>query len=226
MWDMPVSDSIAARPATRSSREEDPGPIEPRPDLPATNAALVRCAAGDQAGCRDFLALLSRFRKGLVRKLHYGREVPEKDAEDAVADVFLRIYEQALAGALGSPPRKWWKKLYWRVRSQVFKNRNRAKRATPTASCLEERGRLVEALAVSTARAEEDGVVRHDFQAILEKACERLTPRERAVLLARVQGLSYKEIAKIVGTTPSAARVHYSKARSKLAEDEDKKDAA
>ncbi len=208
---------ITPRRATRRRREEDPGPIEAAPDLPATNEALERCNAGDRTGCQALLALLSRFRRGLVQKLRYRREVPEQDAEDAVADVFVRIYEQALAGERVSTPRKWWKKLYWMARSQVSKNRDRARRATPTASCAD---------ALLAAKAEENAAVRHDFQVIIERACERLTPRARAILLARVQGFSYKQIAEILGTTPSAARAHYSRACSRLTDKEGKRNAA
>jgi RNA polymerase sigma factor (sigma-70 family) len=143
-----------------------------------------------------------------------------------VADVFVAIYEQALAAKRKSPPGNWWKKLYWMGRSRLSKNRNRARRATPTASCAEERAQLDDTFAILAAQAERAAVVRHDFQVILEKARERLTPRARAVLLARVQGFSYMEIAEILGTTPSAVSVHYSNALSKLAEKEDRKNAA
>lgn len=138
-----------------------------------------------------------------------------------MADVLVRVYEQALAGQWVSPPRDWWRKLYWMARSQVSKNRNRAMRAIPTASRAETRMKLEEVPA-----AEDEVVGGHDFQVILARACKRLTPRERAVLLARVQGFSHKEIAEILGTTPPAARVHYSNACSKLAQDEEGRNAA
>jgi RNA polymerase sigma-70 factor (ECF subfamily) len=39
---------------------------------------------------------------------------------------------------------------------------------------------------------------------------ERLSKTQREVFLLRVnEGLSYKEIAEVVGTTEGAARVHY-----------------
>ena len=46
----PEIERITPRRGTRGRREEDPGPMEAPPDLPATNAALARCNAGDQAG--------------------------------------------------------------------------------------------------------------------------------------------------------------------------------
>jgi RNA polymerase sigma-70 factor (ECF subfamily) len=44
----------------------------------------------------------------------------------------------------------------------------------------------------------------------VQDAMKRLSPTQREVFTLRVgQGLSYKEIAEIVGTTEGAARVHY-----------------
>jgi len=41
-------------------------------------------------------------------------------------------------------------------------------------------------------------------------AMKHLSPTQREVFALRVgQGLSYKEIAELVGTTEGAARVHY-----------------
>jgi RNA polymerase sigma-70 factor (ECF subfamily) len=41
-------------------------------------------------------------------------------------------------------------------------------------------------------------------------AVERLTPTQREVFTLRAgEGLSYKEIAAVAGTTEGAARVHY-----------------
>jgi RNA polymerase sigma-70 factor (ECF subfamily) len=44
----------------------------------------------------------------------------------------------------------------------------------------------------------------------LREAVERLTPMQREVFTLRVaEGLSYREIAAVAGTTEGAARVHY-----------------
>jgi RNA polymerase sigma-70 factor (ECF subfamily) len=44
----------------------------------------------------------------------------------------------------------------------------------------------------------------------VKDAVERLSPTQREVFLLRVnEGLSYRDIAEIVGTTEGAARVHY-----------------
>ena len=49
-----------------------------------------------------------------------------------------------------------------------------------------------------------------ETQGRIRKALERLSPTQRDVFTLRVgEGLSYTEIADVVGTTEGAARVHY-----------------
>jgi RNA polymerase sigma-70 factor (ECF subfamily) len=55
-----------------------------------------------------------------------------------------------------------------------------------------------------------DGIVASETERKVNRAIETLTPTQREVFILRVsEGLSYKEIAEIAGTTEGAARVHY-----------------
>ena len=55
-----------------------------------------------------------------------------------------------------------------------------------------------------------DGMVADEARKRLTEAVTQLSPTQREVFTLRVaQGLSYKEIAELVGTTEGAARVHY-----------------
>ena len=55
-----------------------------------------------------------------------------------------------------------------------------------------------------------DSVVADETQKRLKGAVARLSPTQREVFTLRItQGMSYKEIAEVVGTTEGAARVHY-----------------
>ena len=55
-----------------------------------------------------------------------------------------------------------------------------------------------------------DSVVADETQKRLQQAVRRLSPTQRDVFSLRItEGLSYKEIADIVGSTEGAARVHY-----------------
>jgi len=53
----------------------------------------------------------------------------------------------------------------------------------------------------------------------MRRAIERLTPTQREVFTLRINdGLSYREIAEVVGTTEGAARVHYHNALRQVKE--------
>lgn len=55
-----------------------------------------------------------------------------------------------------------------------------------------------------------DALVASETQSRVRKAMDALSPTQREVFILRVeQGLAYKEVAEVVGTTEGAARVHY-----------------
>src|SRR5256885_11613057 len=55
-----------------------------------------------------------------------------------------------------------------------------------------------------------DLMIAEEAQEKVRKSLEALSPTQREVFTLRVQqGLSYKEIAVVVGSTEGAARVHY-----------------
>ena len=55
-----------------------------------------------------------------------------------------------------------------------------------------------------------DGLIAEEVQERVRKSLDALSPTQREVFTLRVQqGLSYKEIAEVVGSTEGAARVHY-----------------
>jgi RNA polymerase sigma-70 factor (ECF subfamily) len=55
-----------------------------------------------------------------------------------------------------------------------------------------------------------DNLLAEEAQTRVRRAVEALSPTQREVFSLRLeQGMSYKEIAEIAGTTEGAARVHY-----------------
>lgn len=55
-----------------------------------------------------------------------------------------------------------------------------------------------------------DGLIASEAKRKVWGAVGKLSPTQREVFLLRVNdGLSYKEIAEVAGTTEGAARVHY-----------------
>lgn len=64
-----------------------------------------------------------------------------------------------------------------------------------------------------------DGLIADESRQRMQEAIERLSPTQREVFVLRVsEGLSYKEIAEIAGTTEGAARVHYHNALRQVKE--------
>jgi RNA polymerase sigma-70 factor (ECF subfamily) len=55
-----------------------------------------------------------------------------------------------------------------------------------------------------------DALIAGEAESKVRTAVDSLSPTQREVFTLRVeQGLSYKEIAEVAGTTEGAARVHY-----------------
>ena len=55
-----------------------------------------------------------------------------------------------------------------------------------------------------------DGLVAEESERKMREALSRLTKTQHEVFALRVnEGLSYREIAEVAGTTEGAARVHY-----------------
>lgn len=55
-----------------------------------------------------------------------------------------------------------------------------------------------------------DGLIADESRRKMQEAIGRLTPTQREVFTLRVnEGMSYREIAAVVGSTEGAARVHY-----------------
>ena len=72
--------------------------------------------------------------------------------------------------------------------------------------------------AVSTYNAL-DSIVAGEAEGKMHEAIARLSPTQREVFTLRVNdGLSYKEIAEVAGTTEGAARVHYHNALRQVKE--------
>ena len=70
-----------------------------------------------------------------------------------------------------------------------------------------------------TAYSALDTVVAEETQLRLQQALGKLTALQREVFTLRVsEGLSYKEIAEVAGTTEGAARVHYHNAMRAIKE--------
>jgi RNA polymerase sigma-70 factor (ECF subfamily) len=121
-----------------------------------------------------------------------------QELDELVQDTFVRAFG-ALEMFRGDSSLRTW--LFTIARRLVLDRRRAARR----------RGESVELAEGDAASGYDalDGLVADETHGRLQRALERLTPTQRQVFLLRVNdGLSYREIAEVAGTTEGAARVH------------------
>ena len=135
------------------------------------------------------------------------------DAEDLVQETYLKAYRAFGTFQEGTNLKSW----LYKILTNTFINTYRARRRRPTETELDEvedlylYRRLGGLEAVSAGRSAEDLVLERFTEADVKAAVESLPEQFRiAVLLADVEGFSYKEIAEIlavpIGTVMS--RLH------------------
>lgn len=122
-----------------------------------------------------------------------------EDVEEIVQDTFVRAFGSLDGFRHESSLRTW---LFTILRRLVL-DRRRAHARRPVAVSVEEGDAVTEFDAL-------DGMVAGETERRMQQAIHTLTPTQREVFTLRVaEGLSYREIAAVAGTTEGAARVHY-----------------
>jgi RNA polymerase sigma-70 factor (ECF subfamily) len=157
-------------------------------------ALLAGWRAGDERAATE---LVRRHAPGLAR---FAASLGERaDVDELVQDTFVRAF-QALDSFRGDSTLRTW--LFTIARRLVLDRRRAGSRR---------RAREGDALAdAAVEHSPLDAVVADETHGRLRAAVERLTPMQREVFTLRVaEGLSYREIAAVAGTTEGAARVHY-----------------
>lgn len=166
---------------------------EPNDD--STDGELIaRWNAGDE---RAATILVERHAPALAR---FAVSMGERaDVDEVVQDTFVRAFGSLDSFRAESSLRTW---LFTIERRLILDRRRAARRRREDATLDEaEAGTEYDALDVLVAQESESRV---------RQAVERLSRLQREVFLLRVnEGLSYKEIAEVVGSTEGAARVHY-----------------
>lgn len=174
----------------------------PPPPDPTEEADWIRAAqAGDRAA---FARLIDRYWDRLYRWLyHLTRD--RHLAEDLTQETFLRALAAIRSFRPGTNFRAW----VFRIGHNNFVNQKRAERKA--------RQPLPEDLAVPTLGMAEAAAEGREALAAVTRAVTELPADFRAALLLRVQeGLSFREVAQILGTTEETARWRVFKARQKL----------
>lgn len=166
---------------------------EPNDD--STDLELIaRWRAGDE---RAATSLVARHAPALARfAVSLGQRV---EVEEVVQDTFVRAFGSIDSFRADSSLRTW---LFTIERRLILDHRRADRRRRDDTS--------VDDVDAATEFDALDEIVAEEAEARVKKAVERLSKMQREVFLLRVnEGLSYKEIAEVVGSTEGAARVHY-----------------
>jgi RNA polymerase sigma-70 factor (ECF subfamily) len=169
---------------------QDHEPIDDSTDL----ELLARWRAGDE---RAATSLVARHAPALARfAVSLGQRT---DVEEVVQDTFVRAFGSIETFRADSSLRTW----LFTIERRLILDRRRAERRRRESATVDETDAATEFDAL-------DEIVAEEAESRVKRAVERLSRMQREVFLLRVnEGLSYKEIAEVVGSTEGAARVHY-----------------
>lgn len=141
--------------------------------------------------------LVSRHADALARFAASSGERGE--IEELVQDTFVRAFSSMDSFRGESSLRTW----LFTIERRLMLDRRRSERRQRTTVPVQPSDAVTEYDALDSMLAEE-------VESRVRKAVDDLSPTQKEVFTLRVeQGMSYKEIAEIVGTTEGAARVHY-----------------
>ncbi len=155
---------------------------------------IERWKAGDS---RAATLLVERHAGALAR---FAASAGERDEiDELVQDVFVRAFS-SLDSFRGESSLRTW---LFTIERRLMLDRRRSERRQKATVSVEAADAVTEFDALDSLLAEE-------AESRVRKAVDSLSPTQREVFTLRVeQGLSYKEIAEVAGTTEGAARVHY-----------------
>jgi RNA polymerase sigma-70 factor, ECF subfamily len=175
-----------------------------RGDDGALDLALIeRWKGGDQRAAAE---IVQRHAQALARFAASAGEREEID--ELVQDTFVRAFNSLDSFREESSLRTW---LFTILRRLVLDRKRAEKRRGNTVEL--EEGHAVQAYDAL------DGLVADETALRVRQAIERLSPLQKEVFILRVtEGMAYGEIAKLVGSTEGACRVHYHNAMRSVKE--------
>jgi RNA polymerase sigma-70 factor (ECF subfamily) len=178
-------------------------PGDPRANDASDAALIARWQGGDE---RAASLLVERHADAVQR--YVASLGLREGSQEVVQDTFVRAFGSLDAFRGESSLRTW---LFTIARRLVADTRRAERRRRPVVPVLE-----------SDAATEYDALdqlIAGESRQRMQDAIGRLSPTQREVFVLRVsEGLSYKEIATVVGTTEGAARVHYHNALRQVKE--------
>jgi RNA polymerase sigma-70 factor (ECF subfamily) len=161
---------------------------------------------GWRRGEESAAAALIRRHAGSVARFLHAAGADGDDVEDLVQETFFRAFRRIETFRGGSTFRTW----VIAIGSNVLKDtwRKRSRQSVIPLDGRDFADESMDPFAESEAR---------EMERRLAKGVQGLSPMQRDVFLLRAQqGVDYDEIAKVLRTSPGAARVHYHHAVQRL----------
>jgi RNA polymerase sigma-70 factor (ECF subfamily) len=163
-------------------------------DIAADIELIKRWQGGDERGAR---ALVERHAQALSR--FAASQGVREEVDELVQDTFVRAFAAIDTFRADSSFRTW----LFTIERRLILDRRRSVRRRKDDTEIDERDS-------ATAFDALDTLVADETAQRIRKAVADLSPMQRDVFTLRLtEGLSYKEIADVLGSTEGAARVHY-----------------
>lgn len=217
-WLMPGPLWGALRFSAASSQPLGGGLARARTPTHALRAEGGVAVATDDTSADARLAAIYREYSGQIHTYAYHLLGNQEDADDVTQEVFIRAYARLGQLREQASLRSWLYRIATNLCMDHMRRRSRVKRIFGMEISLgvsSSEDAAPHDVAQPMALAELEGVAERDHIAL---ALKRM-PDKYAVclLLHSLQGLSYREIAEVVGITPGAAAVRLSRARDLFA---------
>ena len=165
-----------------------------------TDEELVARTVGGDAD--SFNELIHRWERPIYA-LAYRQIGREEDARDVCQDTFLRAY-RGLNGFRGQAKFSSW---LYRIALNLCRDWMRRERRTPVVQAPEDMDLMDLAAAREPSESIEDRVGRHDLTRAVERAMALLPEEQRtAIVLKEYQGLTFQEIADLLGCPLSTVK--------------------
>src|SRR5262245_45930412 len=160
---------------------------------------VARSIAGDAS---SFNELIQRWERPIYA-LAYRQIGREEDARDVCQETFLRAY-RALNGFRGQAKFSSW---LYRIALKLCRDRIRRERRTPVVQVPEDIDLFDLAASREPSESIEDRVARADLARAVERAMTLLPEEQRtAIILKEYHGLTFQEIADVVGCPLSTVK--------------------
>ena len=185
----------------------NPEPRRKEPVEPGDETALVTAAQGGDETA--FAGIVRRYQRA-IHRVAYGLTRNASDADDLAQETFVRAWQALDRFRVGEPLYPWLSRICVNLAYSLFRRRKR--RPETSIEPLMEAGMQ---WAGGDADPETEAAEREHTEH-LEEAFEGMSPEHRAVLVLRMQDMSYEEIAQALDVPMGTVMSRLSRARTEL----------